>query len=164
MSEQLCFCGSGKPLASCCEPIIQGTALARTPEELMRARFTAHCQRNFTFLVDSTHPDHREGVTEQEISQWASHVEWTALEVHSATPGATDDEGNVAFTAHYTIKDMEQSLREDSTFAKIDGKWLYVDGHVHGEEPYRRETPRVGRNEPCPCGSGKKHKKCCGNQ
>jgi hypothetical protein len=28
--------------------------------------------------------------------------------------------------------------------------------------PVRRETPRVGRNEPCPCGSGKKHKKCCG--
>jgi preprotein translocase subunit SecA len=25
-----------------------------------------------------------------------------------------------------------------------------------------RSTPRVGRNDPCPCGSGKKHKKCCG--
>ena len=25
-----------------------------------------------------------------------------------------------------------------------------------------RETPKVGRNEPCPCGSGKKYKKCCG--
>lgn len=28
--------------------------------------------------------------------------------------------------------------------------------------PIRRETPRVGRNAPCPCGSGKKYKKCCG--
>lgn len=27
---------------------------------------------------------------------------------------------------------------------------------------YRRETPKVGRNDPCPCGSGKKYKKCCG--
>jgi len=27
--------------------------------------------------------------------------------------------------------------------------------------PFRRETPRIGRNEPCPCGSGKKYKKCC---
>ena len=25
-----------------------------------------------------------------------------------------------------------------------------------------RATPKVGRNQPCPCGSGKKHKKCCG--
>ena len=28
--------------------------------------------------------------------------------------------------------------------------------------PVRRTTPKVGRNEPCPCGSGKKYKKCCG--
>lgn len=27
---------------------------------------------------------------------------------------------------------------------------------------YRRETPKVGRNDPCPCGSGKKYKRCCG--
>jgi len=26
----------------------------------------------------------------------------------------------------------------------------------------RRNAPKVGRNDPCPCGSGKKHKKCCG--
>jgi uncharacterized protein YecA (UPF0149 family) len=27
--------------------------------------------------------------------------------------------------------------------------------------PYVRETPKAGRNDPCPCGSGKKYKKCC---
>jgi uncharacterized protein YecA (UPF0149 family) len=26
----------------------------------------------------------------------------------------------------------------------------------------RRQQPKVGRNDPCPCGSGKKYKKCCG--
>jgi preprotein translocase subunit SecA len=30
----------------------------------------------------------------------------------------------------------------------------------HGEEPLR--SKKVGRNEPCPCGSGRKYKKCCG--
>ena len=30
------------------------------------------------------------------------------------------------------------------------------------ETPVRREAPKVGRNDPCPCGSGKKYKKCCG--
>lgn len=29
-------------------------------------------------------------------------------------------------------------------------------------EPYRREHPKIGRNDPCPCGSGKKYKNCCG--
>jgi preprotein translocase subunit SecA len=30
------------------------------------------------------------------------------------------------------------------------------------QEPVRRDLPKVGRNELCPCGSGKKYKKCCG--
>ncbi len=33
---------------------------------------------------------------------------------------------------------------------------------IHIAEPVRREAPKVGRNEPCPCGSGKKYKDCCG--
>jgi len=39
-----------------------------------------------------------------------------------------------------------------------------VEGRRPGERqgPIVRETPKVGRNEPCPCGSGKKYKKCCG--
>ena len=31
-------------------------------------------------------------------------------------------------------------------------------------EPVRRQGPKVGRNEPCPCGSGKKYKRCCGSR
>lgn len=35
--------------------------------------------------------------------------------------------------------------------------------HVHAPaEPYRRDTPKLGRNDPCFCGSGKKYKKCHG--
>jgi uncharacterized protein len=36
-----------------------------------------------------------------------------------------------------------------------------TDVSAHATEP-RRNTPKVGRNDPCPCGSGKKFKKCCG--
>ena len=32
-------------------------------------------------------------------------------------------------------------------------------GSAHGEQPISK---RIGRNDPCPCGSGKKYKKCCG--
>lgn len=39
------------------------------------------------------------------------------------------------------------------------------DGHGHHHHApvttLRRASPKVGRNEACPCGSGKKHKKCC---
>jgi len=36
------------------------------------------------------------------------------------------------------------------------------DGEVALDLPVRRNVPKVGRNEPCPCGSGKKYKNCCG--
>ncbi len=36
--------------------------------------------------------------------------------------------------------------------------------HAAGIETYRRETPKLGRNDPCSCGSGKKFKKCHGMQ
>ena len=38
---------------------------------------------------------------------------------------------------------------------------LYEDENVKPVETYKREHPKVGRNKPCPCGSGKKYKKCC---
>jgi uncharacterized protein len=34
---------------------------------------------------------------------------------------------------------------------------------LHAGSTYRRTTAKVGRNDPCPCGSGKKFKRCCGN-
>jgi preprotein translocase subunit SecA len=37
------------------------------------------------------------------------------------------------------------------------------DHHVHEAlQPYRREEPKLGRNDPCHCGSGRKYKKCHG--
>ncbi len=37
-----------------------------------------------------------------------------------------------------------------------------AEEHRSGPRPLQREEPKVGRNDPCPCGSGKKFKKCCG--
>lgn len=39
---------------------------------------------------------------------------------------------------------------------------LLVEIQANKEEPVVRSGPKVGRNEPCPCGSGKKYKRCCG--
>ncbi|MGC8519180.1 MAG: SEC-C metal-binding domain-containing protein [Steroidobacteraceae bacterium] len=47
-----------------------------------------------------------------------------------------------------------RSRNESAESAGADDSFL-------GQEPYLRETLKVGRNDPCPCGSGKKYKKCC---
>lgn len=40
------------------------------------------------------------------------------------------------------------------------GEWRQAFEDV--QKPFVREGPKVGRNDPCPCGSGRKFKKCCG--
>jgi curved DNA-binding protein CbpA len=42
---------------------------------------------------------------------------------------------------------------------------VFYDEEIDDDDdvtPYKRESPKIGRNDPCPCGSGKKYKKCCG--
>jgi SEC-C motif-containing protein len=51
---------------------------------------------------------------------------------------------------------------ERSQFRKVDGRWYFVSGQKISAPPLKRDAEKVGRNDPCPCGSGKKFKKCCG--
>ncbi|HTG15104.1 MAG TPA: UPF0149 family protein, partial [Blastocatellia bacterium] len=53
--------------------------------------------------------------------------------------------------------------RIPQSLAAIHAFWLPYRAAAHAERaPVRRTAPKVGRNEPCPCGSGLKFKKCCG--
>jgi preprotein translocase subunit SecA len=51
----------------------------------------------------------------------------------------------------------ERMAAGDGVSENGDGSELKLD-----LAPVRRDVPKVGRNEPCPCGSGKKYKNCCG--
>lgn len=159
----LCPCGSGAEQSTCCEPIIHGQISAPTAESLMRARYTAHALGAFDFLESSMHSSTRERVDVQKMSQWAEAVTWQGMDVHSTSEGKEGDEqGSVDFSAKYSVNGIEQELRENASFVRENGEWRYLDGDVEGHTPFRREAPKVGRNDPCPCGSGKKYKKCCG--
>ena len=54
-----------------------------------------------------------------------------------------------------------QNVHEIAGFKKFDDEWKYVAGNVI-PTTVKRVCKKVGRNEPCPCGSGKKYKNCCG--
>ncbi|GAB6042316.1 YchJ family protein [Endothiovibrio diazotrophicus] len=153
---QGCPCGSGKGFAECCGPYLAGEAVAATAETLMRSRFTAYAREAFDYLKESWHPATRP--PELRAGDGAK-VEWTTLEVVDTAAGGEGDEiGEVEFIAHYLLDGKPSRIRERSQFVRQDGRWYYVDGR----EPPQRNAPKVGRNEPCPCGSGKKYKKCCG--
>ena len=159
----LCPCSSGKEFSDCCEPILAGTAPAATPEALMRARYTAYATGAVDFLRTSSCGVALKEFNTDSVRQWSENSEWQGLEVMSAEDVPADaTRGHVEFTARYKIKDHEYVHHEIAEFHHVEGAWKFADSKVIGPEPKRREEPKIGRNDPCPCGSGKKYKKCCG--
>jgi SEC-C motif-containing protein len=155
----LCPCGSGKSFDQCCQPY-HGGEIAPTAEALMRSRYSAFATQKMAYLDETYHPSVR---TESSgtLEESAMAVKWLGLEILSTDAGGEDDnEGFVDFVAKYQQKGHQHAMRERSRFVKEDGRWYYVDGETKALPIKAAE--KVGRNEPCPCGSGKKYKKCCG--
>ena len=69
----------------------------------------------------------------------------------------------VDYWAFYRYGESVMQMGERAGFARgEDGRLYYVTGVELRHAPFQREAPKVGRNDPCPCGSGKKYRKCCG--
>jgi preprotein translocase subunit SecA len=56
----------------------------------------------------------------------------------------------------------EREREEARRKAQRDQELIFSSGDSGPAKPKKRSTAKVGRNDPCPCGSGKKYKKCCG--
>jgi SEC-C motif-containing protein len=157
-----CPCQSGQPFESCCQPIIQG-APAPTAEKLMRARYSAYATGAIDFIVATHDPKLQDDVDREATQTWSRESEWTGLEIKATERGGPDDdEGVVEFIARYRLKKQDLFHHERSRFQKIDGRWYYMEGHTPKPPQVVREGAKVGRNDPCPCGSGKKYKRCHG--
>ncbi len=152
-----CPCGSGRTFAECCGPVLAGAREPATAEELMRARFTAHAIRDFGFVHRTYQPTAQ---TPYVPSADEPDTQWTRLEVHGHSAGRTPDLATVDFSA-YAIEDgKEYVLHEKAEFVRQHGRWVYTRPLREGPAPVRAAA-KVGRNDPCPCGSGKKYKHCC---
>jgi SEC-C motif-containing protein len=156
-----CPCCSGKSYAECCEPIINSES-ASTALKLMRSRYTAYSTKQADYLYKTTHSKTREKYKINDIEEWSKENTWIKLEIVSVEHGNINDiRGIVEFKAYYKNKnEVVEILHERSSFLKENGKWFYLDGT---QNPQKIDiTKKVLRNDPCPCGSGKKQKKCCG--
>ncbi|MBO9484152.1 YchJ family protein [Salinisphaera sp. G21_0] len=153
-----CPCGSGKTFIECCQPYIQGKP-APTAETLMRSRYTAYTLSNIPYLVATTHPGQQETIKQQKVYQQSNGTLWQRLEVVDTEAGqAADQSGMVEFKAWFreSLSGPEQIHHERSSFIKKEGLWYFVYPKMA-----LVKTENAGRNDPCPCGSGKKYKKCC---
>jgi SEC-C motif domain protein len=160
MSDQKCPCGSGASFVQCCGPIIAGSKESSSAEELMRARYTAYTTGAVDFIIASNHPRTRHEANRESIRKWSETSTWRGLQILEAKP-PSGDKANVLFEVRYSQGGQDILHREMSLFERTNGKWFFVSGKILNNPTVRHETPRPGRNEPCPCGSGKKFKKCC---
>lgn len=77
-----------------------------------------------------------------------------------ALGGIYDDEENGEVILHLNEKELTQ-LESDLPHVLLDIYW-YWQAIINKPQTVRREGEKVGRNDPCPCGSSKKYKACCG--
>jgi len=161
--KDLCPCGSGKTYAECCESVIK-TGKAATAEALMRARYSAYVKHEIDFIINSCEEGEKIAEIDRKATEeWSKESTWHGLKILRTEKGSENDtEGIVEFEATYTTrKGIRDVHHEIGYFKKIDGNWMYSVGSVKPMTVVR-EGRKIGRNEPCPCGSGKKYKQCCG--
>lgn len=149
-------------LNACCLPYIQGKARPSTAEALLRSRYTAFTRGDIDYILTSHHSKTRDQVKREEVQDWANSSKWLGLKILQGKDGQKDDnEGVIAFHARFESEGKEQDHYEYAQFEKENGEWKFLDAQGLKPGTFKRSEPKVGRNDPCHCGSGKKYKKCC---
>jgi SEC-C motif-containing protein len=156
MNKPDCYCGSAKNFKDCCHPFLSGRSKPKTPEQLMRSRYSAFCKKNLEYLMSTHHPSKQNANNQDQLERTIHQIKWLGLKVLKTEMDPTNPRiGFVEFAAFFEENSKAGQLHEKSKFVHENGNWYYLDGEfMH---------PLVfSRNEPCWCGSNKKYKKCHG--
>ena len=124
----------------------------------MRSRFTAHVAQDYAYLHRTYGPTAKLPFAGESDP---STPGWTRLVIHAHEPGNHPDTAFVDFSAYFVDEAGEHALQEKSEFRRHEGRWLFTRTVRTGPAPFKSAAPKPGRNDPCPCGSGKKYKHCC---
>lgn len=146
MNEQPCPCGSEQAYKLCCFPFISGEIHAPTALHLMRSRYSAYALGEFDYIERTMKGAPLANFKQLGEKAFSNECTWTHLEIIEAA------ETTVEFEATYQVGGKSSVMHERSLFEQQGGQWFYI-----GEE----KKAKPSRNEACPCGSGKKYKRCC---
>jgi SEC-C motif domain protein len=117
-----CDCGSGKSFTTCCGQYLNKECFPKTPEALMRSRYTAYVKRDFDYLQDTCLP-----AAPRNYEPNKDPIQWLGLEVLYAEMHPKNPEiGFVEFKARYQLQGKEGVLHEKSEFHKKGGRWYYL--------------------------------------
>lgn len=156
-----CPCDSGETYGDCCGPLHAGDSPIPTAEACLRSRYAAYVVGAIDYIFDTHHSATRDDLDRKSVEAWSQGSKWLGLKVHdvqeSGESGEPGEVATITFQARYKQGEAIFDHRERSRFEKEEGAWRFVDAWT----PPARTEKKVGRNEPCPCGSGKKFKRCC---
>jgi SEC-C motif-containing protein len=142
----------------CCRLYHSGEKQAPTAEALMRSRFTAFAMKDQAYILETWDSTNRPS----KVDFPKDAIKWNRLEVVEKKKGGDKDvKGIVEFKAYYLLDGDQYVVNEVSRFHKNQGRWYYLDGKIKSIAKIGQQTD-MGRNVPCPCGSRKKYKRCCG--
>ncbi|MEP3437843.1 MAG: YchJ family protein [Hoeflea sp.] len=159
MNDLPCPCGSGLDLAACCGRYHAGEP-APTAERLMRSRYAAYALGHLDYIAATCAGPAALAFDRKQAEALQLGTHWLGLEIIATRKGReSDSEGTVRFIARYRHNGEAAALAENSQFRRVEGRWVYWDMLADVLPP---RAAGIGRNDPCPCGSGRKFKKCCG--
>jgi SEC-C motif-containing protein len=117
-----------------------------TPEQVVRARYTAYAKREIDFIIQSTHPMNEKFVGD--IAHWREQIDVNCYDNFELTKCAIVEEkvmdddktATVCFVANMVQRDSRErtSFQETSTFERVAGAWLYKEGVI--ADPPGREA------------------------
>ena len=168
ISEEQCTCGLSLNFFNCCAEILSGAQIALSPEKLMRARYSAFKLGLVHFLNETDHINWQHDIEDEKVwvqfaRQELSVRTWISLTVIDSGVDPMADKGCRKGWVHFKAIYKEQGslgvLEERSEFDEVGVVgWTYTRGEA-------KWTPlKLGRNDMCVCGSGRKWKKCCGRR
>jgi len=127
----------------------------------MRSRYSAYVKGEIPWLKDSLEENSQKDFDEKAARDWSKEAEWLNLTIVNSKTDEKKGTGQVEFIAKYKQAGVTAEHHELSDFVRKNNNWYFTKGRTVKHDPVRKEQT-AGRNDPCPCGSGKKYKKCCG--
>jgi SEC-C motif-containing protein len=131
-----CPCGSNSSYQLCCGQYHHDLMIAKTPEILMRSRYTAYVMGDMAYIKKTMRGKPLEGFNDAEVNDWIKSICWLGLNVIKS-------------------KDDGLNKHETSEFQREDNFWYYVDG-----KEINIPSLKILPNSTCPCGSKRKFKHC----
>lgn len=122
----------------------------------MRSRYSAFCCQALSYLQQSCVTELQAEQSPEQLRDFVQQAHFIRLQILPLpTLTMVKGEGYVHFQVWYLLGHQLHSFRELSHFVHRQGRWLYSSGDVS-----EQATQKIGRNDPCPCGSGRKFKSC----